>query len=260
MAGAASGAVQSVAGAPAENVRLILEGGIHGNQQAGHAGWRQAWKEVFLGTESFRPHLSHKEARREARAVRLWMKEVTGMAGRGWDGWAWGCGKDVLGFSLFFAVFDISRRTALHVRSTVEERQRSLHPELMRELDRQHKSTSAMRVAHGITLVSGGVIAGVGYELIGRPFDVMKQLVYRNDVHRRTSTDPPVPHSRFILEKLRERGMLYFFRAPQSAVSDPTPDSNVLSRRCFAVLRTLARVGPWGVGFLVWEAIGGELQ
>jgi len=142
----------------------------------------------------------------------------------------------------------------------VEDIQRSRHPERMRRLEEEHRSNSTARVAHGLALVSGGVIAGIGYEFMGRPLDVMKQLVHQNDVHRRSTSDPPVPHHRFILEKLRQRGVLYFFRAPLSALHESVQDSSVGSRRIYAVLRTLARVGPWGVGFLVWEALGGELQ
>lgn len=165
-----------------------------------------------------------------------------------------------LGFALFFAVFDLSRRAAAQIRSTVEDIQRSRHPELMRRLEEQHRSTIATRVAHGLTLVSGGVIAGIGYEFIGRPFDVMKQLAHHNNTHRRSTTDPVVSHHRLLMEKLRERGVLYFFRAPLSTPHETAQDSSVGSRKIYAVLRTVARVGPWGVAFLVWEALGGELQ
>lgn len=98
IAGAAAGAVQSIAGAPAENVRLILEGGMTGKQSV--HGWRQAWKNVFV--DSSQPHvqLDKKASRQQAREMREWMKEVGDMAGRGWDGWRWSCAKDVCGKQL----------------------------------------------------------------------------------------------------------------------------------------------------------------
>lgn len=87
LAGATAGGVQALAAAPAENVRLVLEGGTG-------KGWSGAWKEVFRGTV---PVSSTTTQRENARQVRDWMVEVRGMAGRGWDGWGWGCAKDICG-------------------------------------------------------------------------------------------------------------------------------------------------------------------
>jgi len=81
--------VQAVIAAPAENVRLVLEGG------SGH-GWSHAWQEVFRGTTSI-PLNSPQQTLREARQVRAWMREVGDMAGRGWQGWGWGVAKDTMG-------------------------------------------------------------------------------------------------------------------------------------------------------------------
>lgn len=77
--------------APAENVRLVLEGGTSGQS------WSHAWKEVFRGTASASRH----DTIEDVRQVRNWMKEVGEMAGRGWDGWGWGCAKDICGENAF---------------------------------------------------------------------------------------------------------------------------------------------------------------
>lgn len=90
MSGAAAGGAQAVVAAPAENVRFLLEG----NSSA--AGWSHAWKEVFRGTDH-NPALSRQAQLHEARQVRDWMREVSDMAGRGWDGWKWGVAKDTCG-------------------------------------------------------------------------------------------------------------------------------------------------------------------
>lgn len=76
VSGAVAGGAQAIAAAPAENVRLVLQGG------GSHASWSSAWKDVFKGSESGieQPKVNQL---REARQVRMWMKEVGEMAGRG---------------------------------------------------------------------------------------------------------------------------------------------------------------------------------
>lgn len=87
LSGATAGGVQALVAAPAENVRLVLEGGSG-------ASWSAAWKGVFRGTV---PISSTAVQRENVRQVRDWIAEVKGMAGRGWDGWGWGCAKDICG-------------------------------------------------------------------------------------------------------------------------------------------------------------------
>ena len=111
--GALAGATQALAAAPAENVRLVLEGAegagpvktLLGHTPTSHAsaGWTNAWKEVFRG----RDPIVHAQSREEVRAVTQWMKEVRGMAGRGWDGWGWGIGKDSAGAVIRFPLLFI---------------------------------------------------------------------------------------------------------------------------------------------------------
>jgi len=109
--GAIAGATQALAAAPAENVRLVLEGvegagpvktllGQAPNSNAS-AGWTNAWKEVFRG----RDPIVHAHSREEVRAIAQWVKEVRGVAGRGWDGWGWGVGKDSAGAVIRFFRF-----------------------------------------------------------------------------------------------------------------------------------------------------------
>lgn len=94
LAGATAGAVQSIAGAPAENVRLYLEGDMTGKQTSVQ-GWRQAWKEVFVDSGRSQEVSDRKALRREARATREWMREVADMSvTRGWEGWRKWCRSD----------------------------------------------------------------------------------------------------------------------------------------------------------------------
>lgn len=107
-AGAIAGACQSIAAAPAENVRIVLENMnavSHAASDAAkemmikpaaeikHSGWMHAWRQVFQGEEP----LARVTTREEVRELSRWTQEIRGMAGRGWDGWSWGCGKDMCG-------------------------------------------------------------------------------------------------------------------------------------------------------------------
>jgi hypothetical protein len=91
ISGGIAGGMQAIVAAPAENVRLAIEGTSHT-----HSGWTSAWRHVFLGT-SGKKTMSKSERIHEARMVGHWMKEVGEMAGRGWNGWSWGFAKDVCG-------------------------------------------------------------------------------------------------------------------------------------------------------------------
>ena len=53
---------------------------------------------------------------------------------------------------------------------------------------------------------------------------------------------------------MRDDGLLSFFRDTASAEERGTTSPG--RQRLLRVARTLGRVGPWGVGFLVWEAFG----
>lgn len=90
ISGATAGGAQALLAAPAENMRFALEGTSRAT------GWSDAWKEVFRRTEPS-TDLPRQERLLEARQVRDWMKEVGEMAGRGWEGWGWGCAKDICG-------------------------------------------------------------------------------------------------------------------------------------------------------------------
>ena len=108
------------------------------------------------------------------------------------------------------------------------------------------------RVVHAMTLVTGGAVAGLAYELACRPWDAARKAV---NVARVTPGSQQ-QHSavRVVLSKAREDGVLAFFRNPAHAPHDPA--TSPVRRRLNTALRTLGRVGPWGVGFLVWEAFG----
>jgi hypothetical protein len=101
---------------------------------------------------------------------------------------------------------------------------------------------------HSITLVTGGVIAGLSYELTSRPWDVARKAVEHDKL-----TNKPVRQTGLsvVIRKLQAEGACAFFR--DQAVAHTS--SGVRTTR-IGVLQTLGRVGPWGFGFLIWEALG----
>ncbi|KAI0647231.1 hypothetical protein C8Q79DRAFT_925810 [Trametes meyenii] len=241
LSGAAAGGAQALLAAPAENMRFALEGTSRAT------GWHDAWKEVFRRTEP-PTDLPRQAQLHEARQVREWMKEVGEMAGRGWDGWGWGCAKDICGFAVFFAIFDVTRRCAIETKSLSQDLVERT-PTANKQLGSLRRHTP--RIVHAATLVTGGAIAGLAYELVCRPWDAARKVVH---IDRLSPVRDQHPITAIILRKIHEDGMLAFFSNPVHVPYDPS--TSRMRRRMNAALRTLGRVGPWGVGFLVWEAFG----
>ncbi|KAJ7273192.1 hypothetical protein C8J57DRAFT_1317099 [Mycena rebaudengoi] len=242
LSGAVAGAAQAIVSAPAENVRILIEGGTSGHS------WSHAWKEVFRGTPSTASASRH-DTIEEIRQVRSWMKEVGEMGGRAWSGFGWTLGKDVTGFSAFFAIFEITRRIALKLKTAAQERLSEYQGRRATTLRRQ-----VPPIVHGVSLVTGGVVAGLSYELIGRPWEVARRAVHLERMtHLARERRSPLV---LVAQKIQQEGLSCLLRDPNYM---GTTASSASSGRMYSVLRTLARVGPWGIGFLVWEAYGSGL-
>ncbi|KAF7311545.1 hypothetical protein MKEN_01056900 [Mycena kentingensis (nom. inval.)] len=236
VAGAVAGGAQALVSAPTENVRLLIEGGTSQN-----SFWH-AWKEVFRGTTTASG--SRHDTIEEARRLRSWMREVGDMAGRGWDGLGCTLGKDITGFAAFFAIFEVTRRIALQIRTSAR------NMDALKTEDNDSYKQHVPQLIYGLTLVTGGVVAGLSYEVIGRPFDKVRDAL-RLDRHTPNGElRSPVA---VVSHKIREEGVWALFRNTSPAAASATASPNAY-RRVYGVLRTLARVGPWGVGFLVYQA------
>ncbi|KAI0256734.1 hypothetical protein BJV78DRAFT_1117132 [Lactifluus subvellereus] len=244
ISGAVAGGAQAIVAAPAENVRLVIEGGTAGG------GWSHAWKEVLRGTT---PNQStEKDSLRKIRQVRMWMAEVRDMAGRGWNGWGWGLAKDVCGFSVFFTIFEVTRHVAIELKVFSLG---LVQPFKVTDSRPTAVQRHLPRVVHGVTLVAGGVTAGLAYELVCRPWDVARKLAYLDRIQSATTHRPRRILFNILARKIHEDGILSFFRNP-AGEGETVVLSSPGRQRLLAVARTLGRVGPWGVGFLVWEAFG----
>ncbi|KAG9318330.1 hypothetical protein JVU11DRAFT_416 [Chiua virens] len=235
------GGVQAVAAAPVENIRVIIEGGKG-------KGWSHAWKDVFLGTQP--THITKRSDQiKDIRQLRFWMKDVSEMAGRGWAGWGWGFGKDVCGFTAFFTVFEITRTVARNVKIATYHLLRSPSE------NETTRSPQLPRFTHAFTLVGGGIIAGLVYEYLCKPWDVARRTI----TLEKTLLAHPQSFVSVLVQKLERDGIRSFFREPASLPEHSELRSH-LHRRISSTLRTLSRVGPWGVGFLVWESFGPGLD
>jgi len=109
------------------------------------------------------------------------------------------------------------------------------------------------RVVHATTLVTGGAFAGLAYELTCRPWDVARKAVH---VDRVRSVSERHSVTVILLRKLQEDGLCSYFKDPNHVPHHEDLSTSLLRRRIYSASRTLARVGPWGIGFLVWEAFG----
>ncbi|KAF8503525.1 hypothetical protein F5888DRAFT_1662953 [Russula emetica] len=243
ISGAVAGGAQAIVAAPAENVRLAIERGTG-------RGWSHAWKEVLRGTTPIKS--TESASLRELRQVRSWMTDVRNMAGRGWNGWGWGLAKDVCGFSVFFTIFEVTRHAAkelkLHSLGLVQ-------PFKVADANRPTAiERNLPRVVHGFTLVAGGATAGLAYEVICRPWDATRRLAHIEQVQAGAAHRPRRYLIDSIVRKIHDDGLLSFFR--DAAGKEEGTLSSPRYQKLLVAARTLGRVGPWGVAFLVWETFG----
>lgn len=102
-------------------------------------------------------------------------------------------------------------------------------------------------------------MAGLIYECLCKPWDVARRVI----ALQRTLVSHPSSRqslSSVLMQKVQADGIRSFFREHSAGLPEyPELRSNV-HRRISSVLRTLGRVGPWGVGFLVWESFGSGLD
>jgi hypothetical protein len=168
-------------------------------------------------------------------------------------------------------VFDVSKRIAAHASEALAPSDNDSRTSSWRPL------SGAGRIVQSLILVGGGVIGGIGHEIVGRPFDTARRVLHINEAHTRTEHIkasilsshsesisslshrqtfwPKVATAiRILRDTTRNEGWLYFFRSTTPTSFDPKSSPY---QKLHTALRTLGRVGPWGVAFLVWEATGG---
>ena len=153
---------------------------------------------------------------------------------------------------MFFTIFEITRHVATEMKL--------LSLGLVQPLKLAHAGRPTTierhfpRVVHGFTLVAGGVTAGLAYEVVCRPWDVTRKLAQMERVQFSNTHTPRRYLIDSIARKIQDDGLLSFFRG--TAWKEEGTLSSPRNQRLLVAGRTLGRVGPWGVAFLVWETFG----
>ncbi|WVQ82950.1 hypothetical protein IAT38_005086 [Cryptococcus sp. DSM 104549] len=226
-----------------------------------------------------------------------------------WTGWRWAIGRDALSYSCFFAAFDVTRRVGLRVkalfggdvqgdwdnflvldfpsthtspsssstssRSTTSSSTSQIghtSPATYRPMSTDPTAPTVARVAQAITIVTGGVLASVLAEMVGRPFRACQRIMTADERLRARGEasqlqlqgqGKPQPRLKPILETLRTKGISPFLRREGQVHSSNTQEilqkEGKMRRMVKRVGWRMAAVGPWGFGFLVWAWVGGEV-
>lgn len=173
---------------------------------------------------------------------------------------------DLIGFSAFFLIFELSRQAGSNARnlyvSSLSTLSSTQHNGFIRK--------QIPAVVNGTILVTGGVghlaclgvpvfmiismkvVAGLTYEFISRPWDVARRTMYLNRLDKSHARDSVYT---ILRRKTAEDGLGSFFKS----ITLPSESAGP-KRRWNTAVRTVGRVGPWGIGFLVWEAYSSGLS
>ncbi|KAJ9104054.1 hypothetical protein QFC19_004188 [Naganishia cerealis] len=276
IAGAAAGAIQGVLFAPIENAVKLL--------QRGTTSWLEAFSRVFGYPPKF--HSAHKH---EGIGIPKSAQDVKNFLGvgegffRAWHGVRWVISRDAVGYGLFFASFDVSRRAGLAVKAwlTPVERRTLTPKDAAKTLNPEPLAPTSARIAQALCLVTGGISASFLAEFIGRPIRRIEDLYKAKErqasglhftSHPTTGAVKPFNSGseRIVRNALREHGVSYFFRSAADhhgpvALQEARKTGQTVAKRLTAAARLqrfgwrLIGVGPWGFGFLVFAYLGGEI-
>ena len=165
-----------------------------------------------------------------------------------------------LSYSVFFAAFDITRRTGLRVKAFFGGPISSEYDNIISfttpgEMSTNEQTPSTARVAQAITIVAGGVTASLAAEMAGRPFRACQNIMQAAKTNPSLSAAARNP----ILAAYRAHGIRPFIQSGHMEVKSDLIAQSRLRRVVKRVGWRLAAVGPWGFGFLVWAWVGGEV-
>jgi hypothetical protein len=153
---------------------------------------------------------------------------------------------------MFFTIFEVTRQVATELKLFSLG---LVQPFRVADADRPTAIERHLpRVVHGFTLVAGGATAGLAYEVLCRPWDVTRKLAQIERIQSFTTHRPRRYLIDSIARKIHDDGLLSFFR--DAAGKEEGALSSPRNQRLLVAARTLGRVGPWGVAFLVWETFG----
>jgi hypothetical protein len=165
-------------------------------------------------------------------------------------------------YSCFFAAFDMTRRMGLRVKAFfgggVQNDWGNFITLGFPTSPAEPSSTPAVaRVAQATTIVTGGVIASLAAEMAGRPFKACQRMMQQAK-QSGSSTRSFEP----IVQTYRTQGLRPFLHPKDGSSPTYSTSASLDSRLRRSLKRVgwrLAAVGPWGMGFLVWAWVGGEV-
>jgi hypothetical protein len=148
------------------------------------------------------------------------------------------------GFAVFFAVFDVTRRLAIHTTYISESAANIVSSDDGRVKSLQRHFP---RTVHGATLVTGGVVAGLGYELVTRPWDMARRAIHLAHLGAPAAANTQTRLLRSfgaVQDLYQNKGLMGFIRDPSAvAAMAASSPSERLRQRAIAAARMLGRVG-----------------
>ncbi|CED82172.1 Mitochondrial carrier domain [Phaffia rhodozyma] len=216
------------------------------------------------------------------------IKDWKGLGRLGWQGWRWGAAKDAVGYGLFFATFDTSRRLALHVRHLIEATQsdasrsvdvvENTSPKVKaffgiedrtrrKSTDKNHsrvddedpeeegglgyEGSKWARVGQATVLILFPIVSTSNTSLAPPPIQPLR--THRTQRVIKPTWEASLPRAIPLITKTwKKKGPKYFF-GPQKGenLGGGGPWKRFGWR--------LVGVAPWGCGFLVFAWVGGEV-
>ena len=154
-------------------------------------------------------------------------------------------------YSCFFAAFDITRRIALRVKALLGGGgiPKDWGSFVVLNYEDTDSIPTIARVAQASTLVAGGIGASFLAEISRRPFQAFQKILEKEDSF----------HRHPILQTYHTQGLRPFLYPKTSSTIPQQSSTGQLPKALSRLGWRLAAVGPWGIGFLVWAYVGGEV-
>lgn len=232
ISGATAGAAQSLISSPLDNVRAVLATRANSPNTVEWRGWRHVAVEALF-PKWLTTTIPFKES--PFRFVMTWFKSTGSL-------FQFTLLRDSSGFAVFFSIFELSRSLARRAGKAVDRFQANLKKktqaigfaidlDAMLENDLVPRGWTG-RVVQALVIVMTGIFAGIGYGIVGRPFDRARTVVWDGleEWSRRTKRQQAEDHARGEKVEAASKGK-DAVRASESSVSDPKKITKLLSHR-----------------------------
>lgn len=164
-----------------------------------------------------------------------------------------------MSYSIFFATFDLTRRVGLRVKAICTTKADPKKSTAAAMAAKPSETPTKARLAQAGTIVAGGIVAASLAEAAGRPFRQCSRICQLAAAERAklpAGATVPERYAHPIKSAYRRRGLRFFFH---STLHHEEHKGSRLVRMLTRAGWRVASVTPWGVGFLVFAWIGGEV-